>query len=87
MSHGRMFLSPSEKSIGSGVFGAFRQTRASRCAGGRESAFFSLSEVSLPGGCVSPPPPSIWDDEVTLTSNKDHSECVCAVDVLSALEG
>lgn len=59
-----------EKSIGAGVFGAFRQTEQTAALGEGNLPFFL--EGSFPSWwlCLSPP---TWGGEVTLTSNKDHS--------------
>lgn len=71
-----------EGALGLGAW-SFQANGASSCAGEGESAFLSLSDSFLSRGYASPP----WGGDVILTSNKDHSECGCAVGVISALEG
>lgn len=84
MNHGEDFsLGSREKSFGAGVLGAFRQTDQAAALGEGSVLFFPWAMVSLPRGYASPP----WGGDVILTSNKDHSECGCAVGVISALEG
>lgn len=88
MSHGEDFsLSSREKKEhwGWSVWGCFQAKGQSKQLGsGNVPPQPPRDTVSFPHGYASSPGVGC---DVTLTSNKDHSECGCAVGVISALEG
>lgn len=83
MSHGKIFPSASERTLGLECLGLSGK-QSKQLHWGKGICLFFL-ERSFPSWWLCLPPPT-WGGEVTLTSNKDHSECICAVGVISALE-